>query len=165
MRKAAHEGLNKGVVKAFHKTQIKEALILASDGLNNPAEWDKHVRRATASMVLTVVYDQPTIKPGKDHTTELVNDYVRRLGRAAYPGAHLVEFFPWMRYIPSRFAFSIFDPFIRHLTRSRFAAWKRNAEAWYKKDSAMFEDLFNSVRDKCVRMHLNSRLFRALICF
>ena len=104
MRKAAHEGLNKGLVKDFFGTQTKEALILASDGLNNPAEWDKHLRRAAASMVLSVVYDQPTIKPGQDHNVRLINDFVQRLTRAAYPGAHLVEFFPWMRYIPSRCA-------------------------------------------------------------
>ncbi|KAF8271997.1 cytochrome P450 [Lactarius quietus] len=134
MRKAAHEGLNKGVVKDFHGTQTKEALILASDGLNNPAEWDKHLRRAAASMVLSVVYDQPTIKPGQDHNVRLINDFVQRLTRAAYPGAHLVEFFPWMRYIPSR-----------------FATWKRNAEAWYKQDSALFEGLFNSVHVNSVK--------------
>ncbi|KAI9443308.1 cytochrome P450 [Lactarius indigo] len=132
MRKAAHEGLNKGVVKDFHGTQTKEALILASDGLSDPTEWDKHLRRAAASMVLSVVYDQPTIKPGQDHDVKLINDFVQRLTRAAYPGAHLVEFFPWMRYIPSR-----------------FATWKRNAEAWYRQDSVMFEGLFNSV-------HINS---------
>ncbi|KAN0125466.1 Cytochrome P450 [Lactarius tabidus] len=132
MRKAAHEGLNKGVVRDFHGTQTKEALILASDGLKSPEEWDKHLRRAAASMVLSVVYDQPTIKPGQDHNVKLINDFVQRLTRAAYPGAHFVEFFPWMRYIPSR-----------------FATWKRNAEAWYRQDSAMFEGLFNSV-------HINS---------
>ena len=106
MRKAAHEGLNKGVVRDFHGTQTKEALILASDGLRNSSEWDKHLRRAAASMVLSVVYDQPTIKPGQDDIVRLINDFVQRLTRAAYPGAHFVEFFPWMRYIPSRFALS-----------------------------------------------------------
>ncbi|KAH9065324.1 cytochrome P450 [Lactarius vividus] len=134
MRKAAHEGLNKGAAKDFHGTQIKEALILASDGLSNPTEWDKHLRRAAASMVLSVVYDQPTIKPGQDHNVKLINDFVQRLTRAAYPGAHLVEFFPWMRYIPSR-----------------FATWKRNAEAWYRQDSAMFEGLFNTVHVNSVK--------------
>lgn len=134
MRKAAHEGLNKGVVRDFHGTQTKEALILASDGLKDPAEWDKHLRRAAASMVLSVVYDQPTIKPGQDHNVKLINDFVQRLTRAAYPGAHLVEFFPWMRYIPSR-----------------FATWKRNAEAWHRQDSAMFEGLFNSVHVNSVK--------------
>ena len=137
MRKAAHEGLNKGMVKAFQGTQIKEALILASDGLKNPTEWDKHILRATASTVLTVVYDKPTIKPGQDHNVRLINDFVQRLTRAAYPGAHLVEFFPWMQYIPSR-----------------FATWKRTAEAWHKKDSALFEGLFNSVHVNSVRIQL-----------
>jgi len=106
MRKAAHEGLNKSVIKDFHSTQTKEALILASDGLNDPTQWEKHLRRAAASMVLSVVYDQPTIKTGQDHPVKLINDFVQRLARAAYPGAHLVEFFPWIRYIPPRFALS-----------------------------------------------------------
>jgi hypothetical protein len=56
MRKAAHEGLNKGVVKDFHEPQTKEAL-LAAGGLAEPGRWDKHLRRAAESMVLFVVYD------------------------------------------------------------------------------------------------------------
>jgi hypothetical protein len=102
MRKAAHEGLNKGVVKDFHEPQTKEALLLAAGGLAEPGRWDNHLRRAAASMVLSVVYDQPTIKSEQDKNVKLINDFVQRLTRAAYPGAHLVEFFPWMRYIPSR---------------------------------------------------------------
>ncbi|KAI0297641.1 cytochrome P450 [Russula brevipes] len=128
MRKAAHEGLNKGVVKDFYEPQTKEALLLAAGGLAEPAQWDKHLRRAAASMVLSVVYDQPTIRSEQDRNVKLINDFVQRLTRAAYPGAHLVEFFPWMRYIPSR-----------------FAKWKRDAETWYRQDSAMFESLFNTV--------------------
>ncbi|KAI0279216.1 cytochrome P450 [Russula aff. rugulosa BPL654] len=123
MRKAAHEGLNKGLVKDFYETQTKEALLLAAGGLAEPAQWDKHLRRAAASMVLSVVYDKPTIKSEQDLNVKLINDFVQRLTRAAYPGAHLVEFFPWML----------------------FAKWKRDAENWYKQDSAMFEELFNSV--------------------
>jgi hypothetical protein len=102
MRKATHEGFNKGVIKDFHETQTKEALLLAAAGLAEPAQWDKHLRRAAASMILSVVYDQPTLKSEQDHSVKLINDFVERLGRATYPGAHLVEFFPWMLHIPSR---------------------------------------------------------------
>jgi hypothetical protein len=109
MRKAAHEGLNKGVVRDFHETQTKEALLLAAGGLAEPAQWDKHLRRAAASMVLSVVYDKPTIKSEQDQNVKLINDFVQRLTRAAYPGAHLVEFFPWMQYIPSRYEFQRTD--------------------------------------------------------
>jgi len=107
MRRAAHHGLNKGVIKDFHGAQTKEALILASDGLNNPEKWNQHLRRATTSMILSIVYDQPTIKSGQDHNVKHINDFVERITRAAYPGAHLVEFFPWMLYIPNRFALSM----------------------------------------------------------
>jgi hypothetical protein len=31
-----------------------------------------------------------------------LDDFAVRIARATYPGAHLVEFFPWMRHIPSR---------------------------------------------------------------
>jgi hypothetical protein len=110
MRKAAHEGLNKGVVRDFHETQTKEALLLAAGGLAEPAQWDKHLRRAAASMVLSVVYDQPTIKSEQDRNVKLINDFVQRLTRAAYPGAHLVEFFPWMLYIPRRYELLCVDP-------------------------------------------------------
>ncbi|KAI0248586.1 cytochrome P450 [Lactifluus subvellereus] len=127
MRKAAHEGLNKGVVKDFHETQTKEVLLLAAGGLAEPAQWDKHLRRSAASMILSVVYDKPTIKSEQDQTVKLINDFVQRLTCSAIPGAHLVEFFPWVQYIPSR-----------------LAKWKRDAGTWYKQDSAMFEDLFNT---------------------
>ena len=109
MRKAAHEGLNKGVVKDFYEAQTKEAILLAAGGLADATKWDKHLRRAAASMVLSVVYDQPTIQSEQDRNVTLINDFVQRLTRAAYPGAHFVEFFPWMLYIPSRYALHYID--------------------------------------------------------
>jgi hypothetical protein len=142
MRKAAHEGLNKGVVKDFHETQTKEALLLAAGGLAEPAQWDKHIRRSAASMILSVVYDQPTIKSEQDHNIEPLNEFVQRLARAAYPGAHFVEFFPWMLYNFSRYRFQNVDCHCRRLIWTRCAQWKRDAERWYEQDSATFESFF-----------------------
>jgi len=102
MRKASHEAFNKVLVKRFHTTQTTEAVLLASGLLDEPAEWDKHCCRAAASMILSAVYNYPTIVSERDHTVEAINDCAERLTRAAYPGAYLVEFFTWMRYIPSR---------------------------------------------------------------
>ncbi|KAI0300590.1 cytochrome P450 [Multifurca ochricompacta] len=115
MRKASHEGLSKSVVESFKTPQLNEA----------------HLRRTTASMVMSITYDTPPIVSELDSRVKAVNDFVARLTRAALPGAHLVEFFPWMMYIPRR-----------------FAKWKREAEYWYERDSAMFQDLFNSVGEK-----------------
>ena len=62
MRKAAHEGLNKGVVKDFYEYQTLEALLLAQAGVKDSKAWDKQLRRAAASMVLSCVYDQPPVR-------------------------------------------------------------------------------------------------------
>ncbi|KAN0132228.1 Cytochrome P450 [Lactarius tabidus] len=131
MRRAAHEGLSKTVVESFKTPQFNEAVLLASGLLAQPATLDNHLRRVAASMIMSVTYDTPPVVSELDSGVKAVNDFVARLTRAALPGSHFVEFFPWMRYIPSR-----------------FAKWKRDAEYWYEKDSAMFESLFNGVREK-----------------
>jgi len=102
MRKAANEGFNKGSAKRFREKQATEAVLIAYDCLIKPAQRDQHFRRAAASMVMSVVYGHPAITSERDHIVEVVNDFAGRLTRAAYPGAHFVEFFTWMRHIPSR---------------------------------------------------------------
>jgi hypothetical protein len=103
MRKAAHEGLSKSVVE-FEAPQLNEAVLLAKCLLTQPAMWDNHLRRSTASMIMSIAYGTPPITSEIDPSIKTANDFVERLARAALPGAHLVEFFPWMMYIPSRCA-------------------------------------------------------------
>jgi len=107
MRRAAHEGLNKGVADNYYPQQTTEAVLLAHGGLTNPDAWDQHVRRASASMVLSIVYDSPPvyvttspysswlttgqISSEKDDRVKRINDFVQRLTNAAYPGAHWVS--------------------------------------------------------------------------
>ena len=102
MRKAANEGFGKGSVKSFYEKQMTEAVLLACGCILRPAQWGHHYRRAAASMILSVVYGYPPIMSEEDHTIKTVNDLANRVTRAAYPGTYLVEFFPWMRHIPSR---------------------------------------------------------------
>jgi hypothetical protein len=102
MRKAAHECLSKSVVESFKAPQLDEAILLTKGLLAQPAMWDSHLRRTAASMVMSVTYDTPPIVSESDSSVKAVNDFVARLTRAALPGAHLVEFFPWMMHIPSR---------------------------------------------------------------
>ncbi|EMD35207.1 hypothetical protein CERSUDRAFT_107188, partial [Gelatoporia subvermispora B] len=131
MRKAAHEGLNARIVWKYHSLQTREALLLTQGLLKDASRWDDELRRAAASMIMTVVYDWPILKDGRDPLVTDVNDFVERLLKAAFPGAHLVEFFPWMKALPSS-----------------IANWKRNAEEWFRKDSAMFEGLYNTVKER-----------------
>jgi hypothetical protein len=102
LRRAANVGFVKESVKKFYEKQTTEAVILASDSLANPAQWDQNVRRSAGSTILSVVYGHPPITSETNHTINSIIDFADRITRAAYPGAYLVEYFHWMRHIPSR---------------------------------------------------------------
>lgn len=102
MRKGAHQGLHKGVAPNYEPIQMAEGIRVACDIIAKPEHWEAHFRRSAASTVMSVVYDKPPILEEGDTAVKAINDMVARLTRAALPGAHLVEFFPVMKYIPSR---------------------------------------------------------------
>ena len=106
MRRASHEALTKMAVQRYHPIQTKEATILVSDLLANPENRVQHIQRTTASTIMSIVYDYPTLASGKDKT---VQDIDRDIHFAARGGVRtsLVEFFPWMIHVPKR---SIFCP-------------------------------------------------------
>jgi len=94
MRKAANERLNKDSVKAFHETQMTGAVLLAYNWLVDSKQWDQHLRRCTAFTMLSIIYGHTTRTPESDHAIDTSEDFAKRISRAAYPGAYLVEFFP-----------------------------------------------------------------------
>ena len=110
MRKASHESLHKGRVASYHQLQAKEALFLARYTLAKPNHWEMHIRRAMASVSMSIVYDTPSIESEEDKSVKFINDMVTRLTRSMAPGAYLVEFFPILMAIPSRYA-DLFFPF------------------------------------------------------
>jgi hypothetical protein len=102
MRRASNEGFSKSSVKTFYETQTTEAALLASDLLAGPARWDRRFRRAAASLILSVLYGYPTLKSEQGHIVDAIDDCAGRLFKAASMGAHLVQFLPWLRHLPSR---------------------------------------------------------------
>ena len=85
--------------------------------------------------MLSVTYDQPTISSTANPTVREVNTFAEIAVEYALPGNYLVEYFPWMLFIPSS-----------------IAKWKRVAEERQKKYSAMFEAMFQDVEDRIVRI-------------
>jgi len=102
MRKAADEKFTRGSVKGFQEKQMTEAVLLAHGWLVSPAKWAQHLRRASASMILSVVYDYPPLTSEQDQIADDINHFANRVTTAAAPGTHLVEIFPWLRHVPSR---------------------------------------------------------------
>ncbi|CCL98630.1 uncharacterized protein FIBRA_00632 [Fibroporia radiculosa] len=128
MKKAAHDGMTRTKARQLHPTQITEALFLLSDLLETPDAWGAHVRKSTSLLIFNLVYGHSTQNSVALSAVPRINQFATRLLRALYPGAHLVEFFPWMIYFPSW-----------------MAKWKRDAERWFKEDSAMYEELYSGV--------------------
>jgi len=152
MRRAAHEGLHKGIAKDYFPIQQNEAIYLADGMLRDASSWDNHLRRAAASTIMSLTYDTPMIKDEKEPSVAYINDFVSRLTRAAFPGAHYVELFTWMKYLPSS-----------------IAPWKKYAEDWYRKDEVVFKSLYNDVRERVVsvrfgtiKIYIDLRLRRSL---
>ncbi|KAH9980243.1 cytochrome P450 [Lactifluus volemus] len=146
MRKASNELFSKESIERFHENQIAEAVLLVSDSLAKPAQLEQNFRRSSASTALSVIYGHPTTISEENHIAGLINDFVHCIARAACPGTHLVEVFPWMRFIPSR-----------------LAKWKRYAETWHKKISEMFEGLIEPVKIKVAEGNDDESLSAKLI--
>jgi hypothetical protein len=102
MRRAADQEFTRGSVKRYQEKQMAQGVVLGCEWLSEPVEWDGHLCRSGMSMMLSVVYGQSKSRSEEYQTARVVNDLAHRIMAAASTGAHLVEFFPWMRYIPSR---------------------------------------------------------------
>jgi hypothetical protein len=96
--------LSKVAVRDYHPIFRKEAVLLSSAILKSPDALDKHFERASASTAMSMLYDYPTLEDEHDKTVTEVHAFLDRMSAASAPGAHLVELFPWMIYIPERHA-------------------------------------------------------------
>jgi hypothetical protein len=110
MRRAAQEVLTKGAVQRYHSTLTKEATILASALVANPEYCDQHFQRATASTMLSILYDFPTLTSAQDKAVQEIDRNLHHFLRA---GTSFVEFFPWVTYIPEG---------SRHFSRMHFTS-------------------------------------------
>jgi hypothetical protein len=135
---------------------MKEATILISSLLtpSDNLEHEKHFQRLTASTMMSIVYDYPTVMSEHDPAVEKIEKYNHRLSNT--PGSYLVDVFPWMKYIPERsdsWPFFVVSSWI--LTdANRFAKWKREGLRGFAEDSEMFIGFLNLVKVDLVRICL-----------
>jgi hypothetical protein len=103
-RRAAQVALSKEAVRSFYPILTKGATLLVSSLLANLPSGDliKHFQRTGTSVIMSILYDYPTLKSEHDTTINEIDNYNKRAAYAATPGNFLVEFFPWMIHIPAR---------------------------------------------------------------
>ena len=76
--------------------------MLALALIQNPSNLEKHLQRHASSIMLTVNYNFPPVESEDDPAVVGAVKYVERMMHEMRPGTRLVEFFPWLRYVPSR---------------------------------------------------------------
>ncbi|KAI9454045.1 cytochrome P450 [Lactarius psammicola] len=130
-RRAAQVALSKEAVLKFYPILTKEAILLVSALLTNSPSSDriKHFQRTSTSAIMSILYDYPTLISEHDTTIRGIDNYNKRVAYAAMPGNFLVDLFPWMMYIPER-----------------FAKWKREGLQHAAEHHEMFQRLLNRVR-------------------
>lgn len=85
--------------------------------------------RTGGSTVLSVGYDSPTLKSVEDTSMAGIYNFTLHLVQSAYIDGHLVELFPWLKYLPSS-----------------LMSWKRRATQGSLRYSALFHGLFNETK-------------------
>ncbi|KAF8826069.1 hypothetical protein HHX47_DHR6000767 [Lentinula edodes] len=130
-RRGAHEALSAQTVKEYFAYQETESVIMLHQMLTDPENFADHFSRASTSLALSIIYGWPPLLDSSHPLIPLVDQFNRELLVAAAPGSFWVEFkyFKWMQHLPRW-----------------MCAWRRNAEASFIRDSAMFEKLSYDVQ-------------------
>ncbi|TDL28096.1 cytochrome P450 [Rickenella mellea] len=113
-RRLMQQHFNSTAVNKFKPLQIEETHRFLKNMLDSPEQFERHIHLLNASTMMMVTY-------GHRVTTES-DEYVRTAERAieltveaGSPGTHLVDFVPWLRFLPTwmpgaafkRYAFKI----------------------------------------------------------
>ncbi|KAH9053931.1 cytochrome P450 [Lactarius vividus] len=130
LRRAAMDSFSKSGVSIFQPVQHREAMMVALDLMKSPSDRETHLRRHSLSIMLSINYNLPPAQSERDPLLLGITDRIRDISHTLEPGAHLVEFFPWLRYVPSM-----------------FAKWKREAQLWFVETTSLFERLVSNVAD------------------
>ena len=89
--------------------------------------------------MLSIVYNISTVSSADDPTVTTLNRFNELFVEYTSPGKYLIEFFPWMLYIPAS-----------------FAKWKREAREARHYFTKLFEGMVQDVQHRIVRFYLAS---------
>ncbi|THU93090.1 cytochrome P450 [Dendrothele bispora CBS 962.96] len=121
---------NKSTINYEHILTDRSAL-LAHDLLKNPLQWSEHLTRYSASLILTILYDDPILKSLNEPSVLMMNEFNRKIAEAHSPGAYLVEILPVLDFLPKS-----------------LAKWKRDADEDFLQYSAKFEEKYMAVKNR-----------------
>ncbi|KAK2467459.1 hypothetical protein APHAL10511_000314 [Amanita phalloides] len=99
MRRALHAYLQPKLITSYGPMLAERAKQLIFDIIENPEQHQLHAKRYAASVVMLLAYGVLPNGPD-DPDIAAVNDCLTRLGINMRPGIWMVDYWPFLRYIP-----------------------------------------------------------------
>lgn len=129
-RKAFHQQFQPDMIPRYHVHMYKQAKDLVRRLIAEPNALKQHLRYMAGALILRVSYGIDA-EPKDDHYLEIIEQAVYSLTEVANTGAYLVDFLPFLKYVPSWMP---------------GAQFKRDATVWAPQVNQMFDEPFDVVK-------------------
>ncbi|PBK80872.1 cytochrome P450 [Armillaria gallica] len=99
-RRAIQSQLHARVIQTYQPLQVKNAVNLVMDLLDDPSQHIDHAKRYAASVVITLTYGKPSTTSYSDPLVQKILLFAHRFGTVVRPGAYWVDSVPILQYVP-----------------------------------------------------------------
>ncbi|KAF8649224.1 hypothetical protein AX16_005932 [Volvariella volvacea WC 439] len=106
-RKLMHQSFRPSVVSKFNSHIMKSTHTFLRNLLAEPEDYEYHLRHMAAELILLITYGIQ-IQPGHHPFVETVERALVTMNECTIPGRFLVDFLPWLKYVPEWMPFANF---------------------------------------------------------
>ncbi|KIJ68344.1 hypothetical protein HYDPIDRAFT_82083 [Hydnomerulius pinastri MD-312] len=131
-RSLFHRHFRRLLTSNHHPNIIKETHTTLRNLLDTPDDFGHHLRRTAAAIVMKISYGHDIADKGDVFVT-LADEALQGLGKAGIFGSFLVDYLPFLKYIPESMP---------------GAGFKRQARAWRAVTRAMIDKPFQMVKER-----------------
>ncbi|GLB38280.1 putative cytochrome p450 [Lyophyllum shimeji] len=111
-RRMFHQYFNKEISTTYQPIQLREARLLAQNLAVDPSEREKYFKRFSTAIVMRITHGHE-ITADDDPFVNLVDEVGAALTQAGRPGATVLDFFPFLKYMPAWFPGTFYARFAR----------------------------------------------------
>ncbi|KAF8993245.1 cytochrome P450 [Cyathus striatus] len=104
-RKLCHSALSSEAVKKYYDLQANAAAMYILSLINTPDNFLPQLRLTAGRIIMAMTYGIPLQTPDDNYIVE-AEETMGMIGKAAMPGAHLVDLIPPLKYLPSWIPFN-----------------------------------------------------------
>ncbi|KAF8140168.1 cytochrome P450 [Boletus edulis] len=131
-RSLFHRHFRRHLTSNYHPVALKETHATLRNLLDSPELYAHHIRRTAAAIILKISYGHSISDRGDIYVT-IADNAMRGLGKAGIFGTYLVDYLPFLKYVPE------FMP---------GAGFKRQARVWRGMAREMIEKPFQMVKER-----------------